>query len=137
MSEAKKRKRSGSKADKTKLLDELDSIKDLLLEQQQQFDSAKAGIPILNEVVESGTDKTETTIPVLEEVAFPPVQTDAADFASSPPNKNAARSSLPNAHELNKIVDVLVTHRLRKLKPKIKEEIIEELKRLYPELLKR
>ena len=42
-----------------------------------------------------------------------------------------------NEQELRKLIDLLVTHRLHRLKPKITEEIIEELQRLKPELFRR
>lgn len=136
MSDSNKRKHSARQTDqKSKLLEDLDSLKELLLEQKRHLESAQAGIPILNEIVESAPEEADVSIPVLEEVAFPPEE-GALATDDKQPSRNAA-ATLPNEQELRKLIDLLVTHRLHRLKPKITEEIIEELQRLKPELFRR
>lgn len=135
MSDSNKRKHSARQTDqKSKLLEDLDSLKELLLEQKRHLESGQAGIPILNEIVESAPEEADISIPVLEDVAFPPEGAIATD--GKQPSRNVA-ATLPNEQELRKLIDLLVTHRLHRLKPKITEEIIEELQRLKPELFRR
>ncbi len=130
MSNTNKRKKSGRQAaPKDNLLEELDSLKELLFEQKRQLENAQTDIPILEDVIP--VDPNETEIPVLEEVAFP------EEGASSPPGaKSSPRSenTQPTEKELNKLVDMLVAYHLRRLQPKIKEEVIKELKRRHPNL---
>lgn len=140
MSDTNKRKRPARQTDsKGRLLDELDSLKELLIEQKRQLDSTDAEIPMLNEVVDIAPDETEASIPVLEEVAFPPEDEAAGATAteSLPHSDNNRETSSPlDEQELSKLIDMLVGHRLRRLRPKIKEEVLEELQRLYPELFR-
>lgn len=133
---------------KNALLDELDSLKDLLREQEQatvaeESNNCDPDIPMLDDVVDidamelaPSPEFNEAQIPVLEEVAFP-VEAPAAEPAPPPTQSDTApvASSLTE-QELGKLVDMLVGHRLRRLRPKIKEEVLEELQRLYPELFR-
>ena len=131
----------------SELLDELDSLKELLREQELNVavddsgENSDIDIPMLDEVVdldaislEPAPEFNEAQIPVLEEVAFPTGEAPAVEPPPSHSDTPSAASALPSERELNKLVDMLVGHRLRRLRPKIKEEVIEELKRLYPEL---
>lgn len=132
MSNANKRKRTSRPEDpKRKLLDELDSLKELLFEQKRQLEGAESEIPILSDELKIDPDETGATIPVLEEVAFP------QDKKATAADKNKSSAPLPNEQELSKLIDQMVVLRLRMLKPKIKEEIIEELKRRHPKLFQR
>ncbi len=139
MSNTNKRKRSASPTDqKSKLLDELDSLKDLLIEQKRQLDSMETEIPMLSEVVEPAPGETDINIPVLEDVAFPPEEEADATSGIQPSQDAESKTAAftQNETELRKLIDMLVVHRLRQLKPKIREEIIEELQRLKPELFR-
>lgn len=155
----------------SELLDELDSLKELLREQEQGLVGNKVNgdvdipmldeivdIPMLDEVIDTdaiepeaaaevaessipvldevaGSELLESAIPVLEEVAFPPDEPQVVHAEPQPPQSaTTAESTLPSERELSKLIDMLVGHRLRRLRPKIKEEVIEELQRLYPEL---
>lgn len=134
---------------KNALLDELDSLKELLRE-ETQVNTAESGvacdseIPLLDDVVdidaielEPAHQRMEPTIPVLEEVSFPPDQFPTAHAELQPEqSKDEGGTSLPSEEELSKLIDMLVGHRLRRLRPKIKEEVLDELQRLYPELFR-
>ena len=145
------------------LLSELDSLKDLLRERDQDELVVDGGaacdpdIPMLDDVVDPDAMELETApgaddmdVPVLEEVAFPsdeadipmleevayPSETPTEEHivAESVEEPHGNESDLPNEKELSKLIDMLVGHRLRRLRPKLKEEVLEELQRLYPEL---
>jgi hypothetical protein len=146
------------------LLDELDSLKDLLNGEEGSFsapdsDPQDPDIPLLDEVIDIDATGTpgDSAIPVLDEVAFPeeiPVLEELAfpeeipeleelaypkEHPAPQPSQQAestAEPAPPSEQELSKLIDMLVGHRLRRLRPKIKEEVMEELRRLYPELFR-
>lgn len=108
---------------KTEILSELDRLKELL--EQDRFDSSDDDIPMLDEVVQLGDED----IPVLDDVAALP--------NTPPPQKAAAAnpaSKVPTQQELNKLVDMLVGHQLRKLRPIIQKEVMKLLLERYPNL---
>jgi hypothetical protein len=125
---------------KNALLDELDSLKELLAGDEPAVITDEAGacdpdIPMLDDVVDIDSlemDAAPGAIPVLQEVAFP--EEVPAHQKEPSPDKSDAESSQPDEQELSKLIDMLVGHRLRRLRPKIKEEVLEELRRLYPDV---
>lgn len=149
MSENDKRDRSGHEAKpKEVLLDELDSLKELLDREEPAIDIDDADgcdpdIPMLDEVIDidaleldAAPGVPESAIPLLEEVAYPEEETAHREVPKGSPGKGG-EPTLPNEQELNKLVDMLVGHRLRRLRPRIKEEVLEELRRLYPDVFRR
>ena len=132
------------------LLDELGSLKELLWEESQAPTATEGGgacdsdIPLLDDVIDIDAIELEPThqlieppIPVLEEVSFPPDESATAhEQPQSEQGKDEGETTLPSEQELSKLIDMLVGHRLRRLRPKIKQEVLEELQRLYPELFR-
>ncbi len=104
---------------KSEILHELDRLKELL--EKDRFDSEEDEIPVLDEVVEIADED----IPVLEEVATSAVQ-------KTPPAPSG--SKLPTEQELNKLVDMLVGHQMRKLRPLIQKEVMKLILERYPDL---
>jgi hypothetical protein len=148
MSENDKRDRFGHEAKpKEVLLDELDSLKELLDREEPVIDIDDADgcdpdIPMLDEAVDidaleldAAPGVPESAIPLLEEVAYPEEKTARREEPERLPGTEG-EPTLPNEQELNKLIDMLVGHRLRRLRPRIKEEVLEELRRLYPELFR-
>lgn len=128
---------------KNELLDELDSLKELLLEESQDAAATcDSDIPLLNDVVDMDAielapaqQQIQPDIPVLEEVSFP--QDGSPSPRAGQKSKQATSGgNIPSEQELNKLIDMLVGHHLRRLRPKIKEEILKEVKRRYPALFR-
>jgi len=107
---------------KSEILSELDRLKALL--DQDRF--------------ENGDD-----IPLLDEV----VDIDDAMAAESPATKaeeSAAKTNgatgktpageLPTREELNKLIEMLVTHQLRRMRPVVQKEVMRLLLERYPKL---
>lgn len=136
---------------KDALLDELDSLKELLDEEGEdiimaapwEFTPSKesaaveidiAAMPEADEVIELShpfttessanglVDETPFEIPVLDEVV------ELAD---------EAEPASPDSEELLHLVEMLVERRLHKLKPVLTAEVLEELQRFYPSLKNR
>jgi hypothetical protein len=132
---------------KNALLDELDSLKELLDREEPALDIDDAigcdpDIPMLVEVVDTDSLELDTApgvaesaIPLLEEVAYPEEETARREEPKGSPGKEGD-PTLPNEQELNKLIDMLVGHRLRRLRPRIREEVLEELRRLYPDVFR-
>jgi len=141
MSDNDKRDQFGHEAKpKAVLLDELDSLKELLDREEPAIDIDDADgcdpdIPMLDEVVEIDGLELDPAIPLLEEVAYPEEETARREEAKGSPGKEG-EPTLPNEQELNKLIDMLVGHRLRRLRPRIREEVLEELRRLYPDVFR-
>jgi len=84
-------------------------------------------------------DKKQPEIPVLKEVAFtadnkPVTIPELVDVVEKVGNNQPA---IPNSKELLNLVELLVERRLDKLRPVLTEEILKELIRLNPSLIKR
>jgi len=107
---------------KSEILDELDRLKELL--EKDRFDTSDDDIPMLDEVVEIGDE----VIPVLDEVAVLPTSA-PQETAPAPSGK-----ALPTQQELNKLIDMLVGHQLRKLRPIIQKEVMKLVLERYPDL---
>lgn len=104
---------------KSEILSELDRLKELL--EKDRFDSDDDDIPVLDEIVEIADED----IPVLEEVATSPQQK---------PAPAPSGGKLPTQQELNKLVDMLVGHQMRKLRPLIQKEVMKLILERYPNL---
>ncbi len=107
---------------KSEILNELDRLKELL--EQDRFDSDDDNIPLLDEVVEVG----EEDIPVLDDIAT----TIDSKVTQTPPPPSGGK--VPTEQELKKLVDMLVGHQMRKLRPMIQEEVIRLILERYPSL---
>ncbi len=103
---------------KSEILSELDRLKELL--EKDRFDSDDDDIPVLDEVVEIADED----IPVLEEVA-------STEKKSAPAPSGG---NLPTQQELNKLVDMLVGHQMRKLRPLVQKEVMRLILERYPNL---
>lgn len=104
---------------KSEILHELDRLKELL--EKDRFDRDEDEIPVLDEVVEIADED----IPVLEEIAVPP---------EKKPAPAPSGGKLPTEQELNKLIDMLVGHQMRKLRPIIQKEVMKLVLERYPDL---
>lgn len=107
---------------KSEILSELDRLKELL--EQDRFDSDDDDIPLLDEVVEVGDED----IPVLEEIAI------AVDNKNTQTPHTPSGGKIPTEQELKKLVDMLVGHQMRKIRPMIQEEVVRLILERYPNL---
>lgn len=107
---------------KSEILSELDRLKELL--EQDRFDSDDDDIPLLDEVVEVGNED----IPVLEEIAI------AVDNKNTQTPPAPSGGKIPTEQELKKLVDMLVGHQMRKIRPMIQEEVVRLILERYPNL---
>jgi hypothetical protein len=107
---------------KSEILSELDRLKELL--EQDRFDSDDDDIPLLDEVVEVADED----IPVLEEIAT----TFDSKAGQTPPPPSGGK--VPTEQELKKLVDMLVGHQMRKIRPMVQEEVVRLILERYPNL---
>lgn len=168
MSNNQRDRLGGKKEPKSDLLNELDSLKSLLNEEKEEelapapweytppkeiasqrtapatakklTERPRPSAPARKERPQNRvTDKKQSEIPVLKEVAFTPDNKpvtipELVDVVEKVGNK---QPTVPNSKELMNLVELLVERRLEKLKPVLKEEILKELLRMHPSLLKR
>ena len=131
----------------SKLIDELDSLRELLrhdqlgeldlanwplIEPKPAEDLDEAAIPVLEDAVEAEFAPTETAtetaaldIPVLDEV----IEQDAAEAM-----EEEDEEGLPSRTELLLLIDALVERRMQRLRPELTEQLITELARIHPAL---
>ncbi len=102
---------------KSEILSELDRLKELL--EKDRYDSDDDDIPVLSDIVEIGDE----VVPTAEEVA-----------TSGGDKQSPSGGKLPTGQELNKLIDMLVTLQLRKLRPVIQKEVVRQVLERYPDL---
>lgn len=151
-----KRKQAGRPANPNELIDELDSIKDLLddelgnppsyssvaeIASVKEYLRIKKAAEALGLSVEeylaeqrtsNATDEPEVAkasaqedaIPVLDE-EIPLLDEDATPY-------QAGGKEEMSLDKVRKLVDILVNHRLERLRPQLKKEIMAELQKLLP-----
>jgi len=155
-----KRNLGGAKTkSESALLDELDSLKDLLDEESEdmiiaapwEFTPTEASItieslPELEEAVELTpatqpvrANRPQANIPVLDKAV-----STATGSKGGVPELNevverldGTKTETPGSAELLQLVEMLVQRRLDKLKPVLTKEVLQQLERFYPSLKKR
>lgn len=150
---------------KDALLDELDSLKELLDEEGEDIIMAApweftpteepatieieaAAPPEPDEVIELTTPADFTSQapateypaepPLLDEVVFTEAEapTEVPELIEAVDSVEESEAELPGNDELPQLVEMLVQRRLEKLKPALTEGVLQQLERLYPSLKK-
>jgi hypothetical protein len=151
---------------KEALLDELDSLKELLdeegediimaapweftpTEERISIEAVEEAAPELDEVIElaspieppaqSRAEASQPEIPVLEEVVFTTDEelTAVPELIDVVETVGENEEELPGSDEMRHLIEMLVQRRLEKLKPALTEEVLQELERFYPSLKNR
>ena len=104
---------------KSEILSELDRLKELL--EKDRYDSDDDDIPVLDEIVE------------MDDTSADPIGNTSTSGSKQAPEKTST-SKLPTGQELNKLVDMLVSLQLRKMRPIIQKEVVRLILERYPNL---
>jgi len=159
MSNNKRDLTGAKKKSKSVLLDELDSLKNILDEEGEEillaapweFTPTEEAItnellPELDEAVEftpstkpARARKPQPAIPMLEEVALPGKKPSGKvpELNEIVESVDRTETKIPSNQELLQLVEMLVQRRLEKLKPALTKEVLKQLERFYPSLKNR